>query len=290
MNNIVNNAIVLLERPINPIRNIEYEYYYENDEMSNLIKNLSNMFEIPINDQQANFMSFLASNVINLFNDPQFVNVMNAFTDQLIEYGGVLLQDIYITNKQLENSFDEDINCDVHALDSMINNINKALSYYNMIDNNLNKFKGHFYDVKERFVNMYNSMTGQLNQAYVEKINNVRDWFQDSRNYQILYLKEFVYNSSLMRDRIIEKMQTGWEINKEIYNKVMAKLNSTFGSYINTIITSTKVCKDKIRLSLNNVKPFVEMFSIYSFIENNIMKIKLSEEMHMFQKFKRFLN
>jgi hypothetical protein len=286
MNDNENNDILFVS-PINPIRDIEYEYYYEDNEMSNLIKNLSNMFEIPISAQEANFMSFLASHIINLFNDPQFVSMMNTFTDQFINYSGVLLQDIYITNKQLENSLDENINCDLNTLDSMISNINKAISYYNIIDININKIKGHYHNVKERLINLYNSM---ICNTYIQKINNLSDWIKDLRNYEISHLKEINYNTNFMRDRIIEKIQLGWDINRGIYNIVMERLNTKFGIYIHTIITTTAICKDKIRLNLNNVRPFIEMFSIYSFIESNINMIKLSENIHIFQKFKRFLN
>jgi hypothetical protein len=213
---------------------------------------------------------------------------MNQLTDKLIEFSGILLQDLYLANQQIDSSFDQ--SCEIPRIDNMINNINKVINYYNLLNSKLDMIKSKTLDVKHKCFNAYDKFVNKIYIFYEDKLNLFRSWIETAKSFDYYGLFKIVKNEGCLQfDKFMEKVHKGWEINKCIYNKITEKINNTFGTYFQNVITVTQIGKEKIRLSLQKINSPLEMFSLFSFIESQLTKIKLSDDLLIFESFRKFL-
>jgi hypothetical protein len=289
MNNFENNEILNQSLPISPIRNIQYEYYYDDVELAQLINNLCKAFEIPITSDQANIASLVSYQILSLFNDPEFMNMMNNILDRLIEFGGIILQDIYNTNKQIGGSFEDSINCDIQTIDNMVNRINSIINYYKLAKGKFDHIQGRLNCITERCQTFYRNVVNCTINMFDVNINTIKNFAVKAKNYNYNAIPQNIYNKESVK-LIMSKIHKGWEINKTIYNKLIENLHSTFGTYYNDTINITNICKDNIHLTLSGLKSPIEMFSIISFIDNQLMTINLADSLVKLQNYKKFLN
>ncbi len=209
---------------------------------------------------------------------------MNLIVEKMIEYNGEILQDFNLSNIHLEQLYDE---YKQHEL-IYVRNFNKYFNHYKKIKYTVDTIIAPLINIKTKFFNFYDYLRDNTITCYQSKKQTLKHYlnYANLRLFNLIVLQLNEYNLQI----ILEKINKGWEMKNSIFQKLSNKLRSSFGNKFENFIKVVHIGRDKVILSLILFKSTFEIFSIFSFIEENLNKIKLFDDLQLFDKFRKFLN